>query len=259
MTLVDTIAGYVGANPGSSPEGICEGCSCSPEDIRRAVDSGQIFSSYWPSGYYATAVTPRIIPCAYALLHLQEHPERCLVLDTETTGLNPAEDDILQVSVIDGTGRTVMDELVHPYRKARWPEAQRIHGIAPSDVRDAPSMAELRPRIESALRDASVIIGYNHISFDIPFLESYGTEIPRCDLCDVMDDFSPIAGEWNDYYQNWRWQKLVRCADWYGYRFRPHDSLEDVRATLHCCRGIGWDQMDNWDFVADRDVDWLVP
>ena len=29
--------------------------------------------------------------------------------------------------------------------------------------------------------------------------------------------------------------RLRFCADWYGYtNYKPHDALEDVRATLHC-------------------------
>lgn len=30
-----------------------------------------------------------------------------------------------------------------------------------------------------------------------------------------------------------KWQKLSTAASYYGYKFKAHDSLEDVRATLY--------------------------
>ena len=32
---------------------------------------------------------------------------------------------------------------------------------------------------------------------------------------------------------NYKWQKLSKAAAYYGYKFKAHDSLEDVRATLY--------------------------
>ena len=37
----------------------------------------------------------------------------------------------------------------------------------------------------------------------------------------------------NDFFCDYKWQKLGTAAAYYGYHFRAHDSLEDVRATLY--------------------------
>lgn len=49
-----------------------------------------------------------------------------------------------------------------------------------------------------------------------------------------MIEFAEIYGEWNDYYGNYKWQKLTIAAYYYGYNFddSAHDSLEDAKATL---------------------------
>lgn len=49
-----------------------------------------------------------------------------------------------------------------------------------------------------------------------------------------MIDFPEIYGEYNDYYESYVWKDLSTCADYYGYKFQAHDSLEDAKATLYC-------------------------
>jgi DNA polymerase-3 subunit epsilon len=51
-----------------------------------------------------------------------------------------------------------------------------------------------------------------------------------------MLEWAKLAGLWNDYYDNYMWWKLVEVADTCGYEFDAHDSLEDVKATLHVFR-----------------------
>lgn len=55
-------------------------------------------------------------------------------------------------------------------------------------------------------------------------------------MYDVMLKFAPIYGEWNEMRQDYKWQKLAKCAEYYGFHGdgQFHDSLEDVRATLYC-------------------------
>ena len=62
-----------------------------------------------------------------------------LVLDTETTGLNPRRDEVLSLSIVNREGQALLDERFGTVRNRRWDTAQAVHGIAPSDV------AGLRP------------------------------------------------------------------------------------------------------------------
>lgn len=156
-----------------------------------------------------------------------------LVFDTETTGLNPMEDEILQLSIIDENENILFDDYLKPVHKTKWPDAERINHITCEMVKDKPTFAQRFEEIQSIFTQADELIAYN-ASFDISFLEKYGIILPDVQVYDVMLEFAPIYGEWSCSFESWKWQKLVTAAKYYGYDYsqRAHDSLEDVKATL---------------------------
>ncbi|MBM6695387.1 3'-5' exonuclease [Pseudoflavonifractor capillosus] len=159
-----------------------------------------------------------------------------IVLDTETTGLDPRRDELLQISVLDAdTGATVLNTYVRPIWTLEWPQAQNIHGITPEMVAEAPTLAELHLELRAIFGTAREIIGYNTF-FDLAFLEPYGINSYR-EIVDVMMDFAPIYGEWSEYHDDYKWQSLSTCAAYFGYDWgedKVHDSLADCKATLFC-------------------------
>jgi DNA polymerase-3 subunit epsilon len=68
---------------------------------------------------------------------------RLVILDTETTGLNASNNEIIEIAIIDDQGLTLIHTLVRPTRNKRWTEAQSIHGITPEDVLGAPVLCGL--------------------------------------------------------------------------------------------------------------------
>ena len=48
--------------------------------------------------------------------------EQIVVFDLETTGTDPATDEILQVAIIDGTGNQLLGSYTEPVRKRSWKE-----------------------------------------------------------------------------------------------------------------------------------------
>lgn len=48
-----------------------------------------------------------------------------ICLDAETTGLNLYDDEILQLSIIDGSGAILFSEYVKPVRHERWTDAEK--------------------------------------------------------------------------------------------------------------------------------------
>lgn len=163
--------------------------------------------------------------------------KKIIVLDTETTGLTH-EDDLLQVSIIGFDKQVLFDEYIKPTNATEWPEAMAVNGITPEMVKDCKTIDERREEIQKIIDEAELIIGYN-IFFDLEMLESKGITWrgrgPKR-VYDVMETFAEIYGEWNAYYGNYKWQKLSKCADYYGYEWEvdAHNSLGDVYATLYC-------------------------
>lgn len=169
------------------------------------------------------------IPC--------DNPSGIIVFDTETTGLVPDQDEILQISIIDGDGNVLIDEYVKPYWTTDWYDAQDINGISQYMVANARYPHELIPKVKGIFESAKLCIAYN-IPFDIGMLEKWGMQLESmtCEWYDVMTVFSVIYGEWSDYYGGYKWKKLRSCAEYFGYMPDGdyHNSLEDVKATLYC-------------------------
>ena len=97
---------------------------------------------------------------------------RCVVVDTETTGLNAyAGDEICSISLLEMVGLKLtgreFNSLVNPGREI--PETTtEIHGLSDDHVRHAPVIEEIMLEIADFIGDA-VLIGH-HVGFDIRFL-----------------------------------------------------------------------------------------
>lgn len=159
-----------------------------------------------------------------------------IVIDTETTGLNADTDELLQVSIIDSQGNTLFNSYIKPLFTENWDGAMAVNHITPEIVANAPNIFEVKQEINRILNSANIIVGYN-TNFDLSFLSAVGIENSNATVIDVMQDFADIYGEWSDKYGCNKWQKLTKCAEYYGYDWgseTAHDSLADCRATLYC-------------------------
>lgn len=147
-----------------------------------------------------------------------------IVIDTETTGLHPETDEILQLAIIDGAGNVLHNRLYRPSTVERWPEAQRIHGITPAAVAGCGRIEDDRALIQSILDRAQQVCVYN-ANFDLAFL---GELRFRLDASKVVDTMR----EYGRRYHSTPYYKLEKAAAECGYRYHAHDALEDCRATL---------------------------
>ena len=169
--------------------------------------------------------------------YYSKHPEKAICLDVETTGVNPDTAEILQLSIIDYNGNTLFNEYIKPDRAKEWPGAEVVHHISPQKVSNKPHLSFYHEELKRIFEDAELIIAYNGDHYDIPIIAKYGfPELKDKQSFDVMLEFAPIYGAWDDYHGSYTWQKLNVCADYYGYNGDDnfHNSLEDVRATLFC-------------------------
>ena len=109
------------------------------------------------------------------------------VIDTETTGLNPRRDELLELAALRVRDDIIVARfrsLVRPASRIP-PEITRINGISDEMVEDAPALDEVLPEYLSFLGD-DVLYGFNTV-FDISFLRS------RCDLGNDFSDVRKIA------------------------------------------------------------------
>jgi DNA polymerase III epsilon subunit family exonuclease len=103
-----------------------------------------------------------------------KHPPIRVALDLETTGLHAEQDAILEVAAIKFQGATVLDKLetlVSPGRSIPF-RVQRLTGITPHQVADAPEFESIARQLQSFLGDYP-IVGHS-IPFDVGFLRRRG-------------------------------------------------------------------------------------
>lgn len=102
------------------------------------------------------------------------------VVDTETTGLYPGGDRVIEIAVVrvePGAAPDVLvDTLINPKRPVA---ATEIHGISDADVADAPTFEDVAPGVVDALCGA-VFASYN-VYFDSKFVRE---ELRRAGVSD---------------------------------------------------------------------------
>jgi len=96
---------------------------------------------------------------------------RIAVLDTETTGFDPAEGHVLvevaRVEIAGGVIGETWSSLVRPGRPIP-PDATAVHGITDAMVASAPTAAELGPELLAGIADRTLV--FHNAAFDLPFL-----------------------------------------------------------------------------------------
>jgi DNA polymerase III epsilon subunit-like protein/CRISPR/Cas system-associated exonuclease Cas4 (RecB family) len=95
-------------------------------------------------------------------------------IDTETTGLNPAKDEIVEVAAIEfnmsGAIGETLKFLCKPNMGFIPDEATKIHGIKWDDVKNEKNYFEIRPDIAKFINKRT-LVGHNINDFDIKFLK----------------------------------------------------------------------------------------
>jgi DNA polymerase III subunit epsilon len=158
-------------------------------------------------------------------------------LDTETTGLYPPRDKIVEIGIIDDNGEVLINTLVNPEREIPL-EVINIHGIDNEMVKGSPTIEDLQPRLIEILSGKELIV-YN-LNFDIRFLPlRVVTSIKEKHCC--MLRFALVYGEWNQYHGNFKWQSLSTAANYVGYIWEGdvHRALADILA----CRTV-WNYLE---------------
>ena len=96
-----------------------------------------------------------------------------IIVDTETTGLEPAQSELTEIGAIKVEGKELKDifsSLIHP-KKPISPEITRLTGIDDELVRDYPPAADVLAKFFEFIGSA-ILVAHN-VEFDIPFLKHH--------------------------------------------------------------------------------------
>ncbi|MBC8160421.1 MAG: 3'-5' exoribonuclease [Roseiflexaceae bacterium] len=102
-----------------------------------------------------------------------------VALDVETTGLDPASDEIIEVAAVKFRGDEVLEtyqQLVKPHHALPL-KITRLTGITDADVEDAPRFVQIGPDLVRFLKSYP-LVGHS-VSFDIRMLEAAGMRLPQ--------------------------------------------------------------------------------
>ncbi len=119
---------------------------------------------------------------------------RQVVLDTETTGLEPQEGHrIIEVGAVEIVGRRLTGRHFHQYLnpdRAIDEGAQAVHGLTSEFLADKPRFADIAPSLRAFLEGAEVII--HNAPFDVGFLDAEWRRLGdgpegTASLCEITD------------------------------------------------------------------------
>lgn len=120
---------------------------------------------------------------------------RYVILDTETTGLSPAQQHrVIEIGAIEMVDRRLTGKTFHHYINPKRnidAGAQAVHGITEAFLADKPTFEAIAPGLIDFIKDATLII--HNAPFDVGFLDHelglYQKKGPRLDdlVADVID------------------------------------------------------------------------
>ena len=183
-------------------------------------------------------------------------PSRVLFFDLELTGVY-SHDEIISISIVDGNEQLIMDTLIKPTHTKRWKRTEKIHGITPAMVQDAPTLSELTPRIKEIFAAADNLIAYG-VSTDYSHIKNiYATEAEQLALHDKVrccaNEFVRFTHEHRPDVKHAALVDAMECfgVGWDGI---PHSSVAD---TFGCCRV--WHKLFPRYYEGEQDASLDVP
>lgn len=167
---------------------------------------------------------------------------KTVFLDTETTGLEPSRDELLEVTLLDDEGAVLFSSLVKPTRQTAWPDAMSIHGIGPADVAEAPGIDEIEPALRDVLSDVDLIVAYN-APFDAGFMPPALKRELTDKLTCAMEAFALYCGIWLDDREDYKFHRLQIAAAAAGHHWSG--SAHRAQPDAEACRAV-------WRFLLDK-------
>lgn len=156
--------------------------------------------------------------------------DNIVVFDTETTGLAPSKDRIIELAAIrytDGKPVSRFHSYINPERPIP-PDATKINGITDDMVADAPVIGAVLPAFDEFIGD-SILIAHN-LEFDLRYIYYSGSCVfeTKRKYIDTLEQSQKLLKKPRDVDNH----KLSTLCDYYGITIAgQHSALADVYAT----------------------------
>lgn len=146
-------------------------------------------------------------------------------LDIETTGLNPKEDEIIEVGIVVFDGEKIVKEwstfVKCPFKLPEF--TKRLTGITDEMLKDAPLISEVGDQIREIVQDYPIVGHF--IFFDVNFLTEKGIRLlnKQLDTCQLAQVFLEDETSYS----------LEVLVDKLGIKHeKAHRALDDVKANV---------------------------
>lgn len=159
--------------------------------------------------------------------------ERVVFVDTETTGVDPAYDEVIQLAIISLDGEVLYGDYLCPRKRRSWKSAEKVNHISPAMVAGKPTLSDERGKVEAALAGAVVIVGWN-LGFDLRMLYANGVDVPmeRGKYCDLMPAFCEAWRKAGHAKYRRKTEKLVNATAWLNVEHDAHDAIGDTKVLI---------------------------
>lgn len=151
-----------------------------------------------------------------------------IVIDCETTGLNPQDDAIIEIGAVKFSGGQEIDSmgtLINPGMHIPW-QATQVNHITDNMVRNAPKIGLVLPTLIEFIGDCKTLVAHN-ARFDMQFIGNTMKKLGyEADYSYI--DTLPLCKKQFPELPN---HKLITVANHLGLSGDWHRAVDDARAT----------------------------
>lgn len=171
---------------------------------------------------------------------IKEYSADYVLYDLETTGLNNAKDDVVEISAVKVRNGVIVEEfsrLINPGRHIP-DEASTVNNITDEMVRDCPGIDEVLPEFLDFIGD-DMLVGHNIRSFDMGFMYRY------CNLFwgqELTNDYLDTLMFAKECFPKWKHRTLADLSEYYGIDTTgAHRALADCRMNQQVYENMHYD------------------
>lgn len=162
---------------------------------------------------------------------IKKFPRKYVSVDIETTGLDPYEDDIVEIGAVrfkDGKEVSQFSTFAKP-KAGMSSEAYFVNHISEDMLKDAPSVKEAIDKFVRYCRD-DILVGHNIDNFDILFLRNAAED----KLNTTLNNNTFDTLYWSNRVFDERLKLKLLCERCDVQNEQKHRALNDARATAKC-------------------------